>query len=85
MGACTMLPRRIRMTSSPAMLRITTGRFLRVDFAGFKCLAFRGNVFAYANSSLNAHAAWNIDWGGPEGGMQTGRGHRQAIMSLDGE
>jgi len=61
------------------------GQFARVDAAGFKYLAARGNVFAYADSSLNAHAAWNIDWGGTEGGMQTGRGHRKAIMSLDGD
>jgi hypothetical protein len=50
----------------------------RINAAGFKWQAVRGNVFAYADSSLNAHAAWNIDWGGPEGGMQTGRGHRLA-------
>ena len=62
-----------------------TGQIARVTAAGFNYLAFRGNVFSYADSSLNAHAAWNIDWGsGTADGMQTGRGHRQAIMSLDG-
>ena len=61
------------------------GQFARVAAAGYKYLAARGNVFAYADSSLNAHAAWNMDWGGTEGGMQTGRGHRKAIMSLDGD
>ncbi len=61
-----------------------TGQFDRINTAGFKWQAVRGNVFAYADSSLNAHAAWNIDWGsGTADGMQTGRGHRQAIMSLD--
>jgi len=62
-----------------------TGQFERVDAAGFEWQAIRGNVFAYADSSLNAHAAWNIDWGsGTVDGMQTSRGHRKAILSLDG-
>lgn len=62
-----------------------TGQFSRVADAGFHYLAARGNVFAYAASSLNAHGAWNIDWGtGTVDGMQTNRGHRKAIMSLDG-
>jgi hypothetical protein len=47
--------------------------------------AARGNVYAYAASALNAHAAWNIDWGGNDGGMQESRGHRKAVMALDGE
>lgn len=62
------------------------GQFARVDAAEFHYLQARGNVFAYADSSLNAHAAFNIDWGGDDGsGMQTGRGHRMAIMSIDGD
>jgi hypothetical protein len=60
-------------------------QFALIDQAGFKCLSGRGNVFSYARSSLYAHAAFNIDWGGNDGtGMQTGRGHRMAIMSVDG-
>lgn len=62
-----------------------TGQFDRIAAAGFVHAGGRGNVFSYADSSLNAHAAWNIDWGGNDGGMQPGRGHRQAIMSLDGD
>ena len=63
-----------------------TGQFARVDAAGFHWQSIRGNVFAYADSGLNAHGAWNIDWGGGTvDGMQTGRGHRKAIMSLDGD
>jgi hypothetical protein len=61
-------------------------QFTLVDEAGFKCWGGRGNVFSYARSSLYAHAAFNIDWGGNDGtGMQTGRGHRMAIMSVDGD
>jgi hypothetical protein len=63
-------------------------QFTQVTAAGFFYTSGRGNVFSYADSALNAHAAFNIDWGGtppPNGdGMQAGRGHRQAIMALDG-
>jgi hypothetical protein len=49
----------------------------------------RGNVFSYSRSALFAHAAFNIDWGPDEllegDGMQTGRGHRMAVMSIDGD
>ncbi|MBV7337801.1 hypothetical protein KFU94_58140 [Chloroflexi bacterium TSY] len=58
-------------------------QFERVQTAGFNYQSIRGSVFAYAQSALNAHAAWNIDWGGPDG-MQPGCGHRKAIMSVDG-
>lgn len=61
-----------------------TGQFSRITSAGFSYTTCRGNVFAYASSSLNAHAAWNIDWGYGEDGMQSSRGHRKAIMRLDG-
>lgn len=54
-------------------------QFVRVDTAGFHYssstgYAIRGNVFSYATSGLNAHAAWNIDWGSTSDGMQAGRG-----------
>ena len=59
-------------------------QFVQIDNAGFHYTAVRGSVFSYAKSGLNAHAAFNIDWGGSDGtGMQTGRGHRMAIMSVD--
>jgi hypothetical protein len=61
-----------------------TGQIERVIASGFPWTYWRGNVFSYASSSLNAHAAWNIDWGYAPDGMQSGRGHRKAIMSLDG-
>lgn len=60
-------------------------QFDRVDAAGFDFLSARGNVFAYAENPLHCHAGWNIDWGNEADGMQTGRGHRVAIMSLDGD
>jgi len=67
-----------------------TGQFDRIAAAGFTCgggsgYSTRGNVFAYAESSLNAHAAWNIDWGGNNGGMQQPPGHRYAVMAIDGD
>lgn len=39
------------------------------------------SVYSYAKDAIHAHAGFNIDWGGNDGtGMQTGRGHRQALM-----
>jgi len=61
-------------------------QFQQVQDARFHYTAARGNVFSYGKSGLNAHAAFNIDWGGNDGtGMQAGRGHRKAIMSVDGD
>jgi len=61
-------------------------QFDQIDAAGFHYTSGRGNVFSYGESGLNAHAAFNIDWGGNDGtGMQAGRGHRKAIMSVDGD
>lgn len=65
------------------------GQYERVVENGFLCdggsgYFFRGNVFAFAENGLNTHAAWNIDWGGPNGGMQVDRGHRMGVMSADG-
>lgn len=59
-------------------------QFERIDDAGFQWFAVRGSVYSYAADALNAHAAWNIDWGSGPSGMQTGRGHRMATMSIDG-
>jgi len=57
------------------------GQFARVDASGFVYTGGRASVFSYARSALNAHAAFNIDWGPGDGtGMQPGRGHRLAIM-----
>jgi uncharacterized protein YkwD len=56
-------------------------QFERVNNAGFSYSTIRGNVFSYAKDPLYAHAGFNIDWGFEADGMQTGRGHRSAIMS----
>jgi len=62
------------------------GQFDRVSAAGFRAQGMRGNVFAYSREPLYGHAAFNVDWGGNDGtGMQSGRGHRKAIMSIDGD
>ena len=64
-------------------------QFVRIDASGFIYTHARGNVFSKAKSALNAHAAFNIDWANdpaedPDDGMLDGRGHRKAVMSLDG-
>ncbi len=59
-------------------------QFTRVTNAGFSYQAARGNVYSYTQSPVHGHAGFNIDWGGNDDtGMQAGRGHRQAIMSMD--
>ncbi len=59
-------------------------QFDRVDAAGFSWMSLGGVVFSYSKTGLHAHAGFNIDWGSEPDGMQTGRGHRVALMS-DGE
>lgn len=63
------------------------GQFDRVDSSGFMFLSGRGNVFSYTQSGIHGHAGFNIDWGTSSdgSGMQDGRGHRKAIMSIDGD
>ncbi|MEA1053154.1 hypothetical protein U5801_25590, partial [Lamprobacter modestohalophilus] len=61
------------------------GQFERVVAAGFTYSRLRGNVFSYARNALHGHAGWNIDWGSGTGGMQDPRGHRLAVMSVDGD
>lgn len=64
------------------------GQFDRIDAAGFNYSQARGNVFSYTEYALYGHAGFNIDWGSDGGdgsGMQDGRGHRMAIMSVDGD
>lgn len=56
----------------------------RVTAAGFRALAYRGNVYAFSQFALEGHAAFNVDWGPGGGtGMQPGRPHRRALMSID--
>lgn len=59
------------------------GQLDRVNDQGVRWTNYRGSVFSYANSAINAHAAFNIDWGPGPGNMQTGRGHRVGLMSAD--
>lgn len=43
------------------------------------------SVFSYSKDAVHAHAGFNIDWGGNDGtGMQSGRGHRRALMDSNG-
>jgi len=63
-----------------------TDQLNRVVDAGFVYQSYRGNVFSYTRSGIHGHAGFNIDWGGDDStGMQPGRGHRKAIMSIDGD
>ncbi|MBN1873955.1 MAG: hypothetical protein JXA33_06980 [Anaerolineae bacterium] len=62
------------------------GQFQRITDAGFSYANARGSVFVWADNPVYAHAAFNIDWGNsPPDGMQDSRGHRKAIMSIDGD
>ena len=64
------------------------GQFSRITAAGFVYATCRGNVFSYSKYALYGHAAFNIDWGSDGGdgsGMQPSRGHRKAIMAIDGD
>lgn len=64
------------------------GQFGRIDSAGFDYTQAAGIVFSYMRSALQGYAAFNIDWGNDGGdgtGMQPGRGHRRAIMSVGGD
>lgn len=61
------------------------GQFDRVKATGIGWSNYRGSVFSYAQSALNAHAAFNIDWGPGPGNMQVNRGHRVGLMSIDAE
>ncbi|MBU1168661.1 MAG: hypothetical protein KKD44_03765 [Proteobacteria bacterium] len=60
-------------------------QFTQVTDAGFSFVAIRGNVFSYTKSAVHGHAGFNIDWGVDPTGMQPERGHRLAIMSMDGD
>lgn len=43
------------------------------------------SVYSYSRDAVHAHAGFNIDWGGNDGtGMQSGRGHRRALMDSNG-
>lgn len=57
----------------------------KVTQYGFVRNGARYSVFSFSRNPVYAHAALNIDWGnGTPDGMQVGRGHRAAIMSIGG-
>jgi hypothetical protein len=62
-------------------------QFTRIDTAGFQWNSCRGNVFSYTKNAIHGNAGFNIDWGySIDGsGMQYDRGHRKAVMSIDGD
>jgi len=61
-----------------------TGQVERINAEGFHWDWIGYNVYSYADSALNAHAGFNIDWGGGTStGMQNPPNHRLAIMSVD--
>lgn len=51
----------------------------RITDAGYNWTGWSENVFAYAKSVWQGHAALNVDWGPGPGGMQDPPGHRRAI------
>jgi hypothetical protein len=62
------------------------GQFQKLEASDFYCTAARGNVFSYTTNALYGHVAFNVDWGNDNGdgsGMQSDRGHRMAVMSID--
>lgn len=61
------------------------GQIERVKDEGYRYSRYRGNVFSYATSALNAHAAFNIDWGPGPYGMQDPAGHRFGLMAIDSQ
>ena len=56
----------------------------RVTAAGYTWSAIGENVFAFAKSDIQGHAAFMIDWGGnaSTNGMQSPPGHRNNIMGV---
>ncbi len=58
-----------------------TNQITRIADAGFTHSGIAVSVYSYSLDPIYAHAGFNIDWGGNDGtGMQTGRGHRKALM-----
>jgi Ca2+-binding RTX toxin-like protein len=62
----------------------------RATAAGYQFATIAENIFAFAQSEIEAHAAFMVDWGLPPGatqptppGMQVPPGHRNSIMNGD--
>lgn len=53
----------------------------RITAAGYTYRSVAENVYAYAESSLHAHAGFMVDWGTGTNGMQNPAGHRNTIMN----
>ena len=54
----------------------------RIQDAGYSNLGSVGeNVYAFANSIFDGHAAFAIDWGNTPNGIQNPPGHRDNMMS----
>ena len=61
-----------------------TGQFDRIDAAGFEFASAAGIVYSYSDHTVYGHAGFNIDWGFGTDGTQDPPGHRNAIMSVNG-
>jgi uncharacterized protein YkwD/D-arabinose 5-phosphate isomerase GutQ len=53
----------------------------RMINAGYNWDEYGENIFAFAETTLYAHAGFAIDWGGSTGGIQNPPGHRTNIMN----
>ncbi len=55
----------------------------RITRQGYDWQSLGENVYAYGESIWHIHAAFNIDWGHDDYGMQIPPGHREAIHNAD--
>ena len=55
----------------------------RIKTNGYKASIYGENVFSYATSVFQGHAAFAVDWGNAPGGMQTPPGHRDNMLLGD--
>jgi hypothetical protein len=53
----------------------------RVRDAGYRWSSVAENIYAYAESTIHAHAAFVVDWGNTSTGIQDPPGHRENILS----
>ena len=53
----------------------------RISAQGYMFTSVGENIYAFAEDPLQAHAAFMVDWGGPDHGMQSPPGHRENIMN----
>jgi hypothetical protein len=53
----------------------------RIKTNGYTGSVYGENVFSYANSVFQGHAAFAVVWGNAPGGMQTPPGHRDNMLS----